>query len=298
MIRKLECNEFAEYRALWCEVFGDEPEFVDKLYASTGAVAYAAWDGGVLHSFLTLFRAGVITGAYGSNECCGDAEGLPVMVSYAICTRPESRGRGYGSELVRYVRKLVTANGGVSLVCPAESGLEEFYAGLGYVPVFCASERNAEAEDIKVRTSVLSVTEYNRFREAFLADIPHVQFGLNLIDFIRRDSNDAQGLLLVNNGDAICTINRCEDNELVISELVVNPVLTAINSEIAEQLAGGLAKLFNARIARFRSIAQIVYTDDDGDHLSEGCYIQGMACGVTIDPHEAAVLPYYGFPID
>lgn len=295
MIRKLESNEYVEYRALWCEVFGDEPEFIDELYESTGAVAYAAWDDGVLHSFLTLFRAGVVTGKYDAE---GDAEGRPVMVSYAICTRPESRGRGYASELVRYVRNLVTSNGGISLVCPAESGLEEFYAGLAYVPVFCACERNVEAEDIEVRTTVLSVTEYNRFREVFLADIPHVQFGLNLIDFIRHDSADAQGLILVNNGDAICTISRYEDTELVISELIVNPVLTAINSEIVEQLAAGLAKLFNARIARFRSIAQIVYTDDDGDHLSEGCYIQGMACGVAIDAQESVALPYYGFPID
>lgn len=285
MIRKLNSSEYELYRDLWCEVFGDGPEFVDELYAATEAVAYGAEDGGVLHSFLTLFEVGRF-------------EGKPVMVSYGICTRPESRGRGYGGELVKWVRDEVVRSGAISLICPAERSLEKFYSGFGYEPLFYANDIEAEAEDLDIKVSILSTAEYNRFREAFLAEIPHVQLQPEFLNFIRNDSTNAQGLLLINNGDAICTLNYGNDEEIGVSEIIINPELAAYNSEIAEQIAGGLAKLFEVKTCCFRSLGSIVYTDEKGDYLSYGCYVQGMACGADAGSGERAWLPYYGFPID
>lgn len=285
VVRALGKSEYEEYRAVWNEEFGDGPEFVDELYSAMEAASYGAEDGGVLHSFLTVFEVGKF-------------HGRSVMVSYAVCTRPESRGRGYGSELVKQVRDMIVQAGAISLVCPAEAGLEKFYAGLGYAPAFYASDNTAEAEDLNIKLSILSAAEYNRFREAFLSDVPHVECNARLMEFARNDSVNAQGLLLINNGDAICTLNYGSDDEIGISELIVNPVLAALNDEIAWQLAGGLAHIFEVPQAHFRSVGKIVYTDDSGDRLADGCYVQGMLSGMDVDVHEAAVLPYYGFPID
>ena len=288
-IRPIEPNEYEELRSTWCDVFGDDPIFVDELYYAEGAQGFALEDEGLLHSFLTLFEA-------------GNFRGKPVLVSYGICTKPESRGHGYGQALVKYVKEAVVNTGAISIVCPAEPSLVEFYSQLGYRPSFYAKNSESDVEDmdipLELKVNILTAAEYNRFREAFLVDVPHVTYNEEFIEFIRNDSVNAQGLLLINGGDAICTLNYGNDEEIGISELIVNPTLASVTSEISEQIAGGLARLFEVEKCYFREPGFIVYTDQSGDCLSRGTYVQGMTCGADVDSDEAALLPYYGFPID
>lgn len=289
LIRPIEDHEYEELRQVWCDTFGDDPVFVDELYYALNAHGLTFEDEGVLHSFLTLFQAGTF-------------QGKPVLVSYGICTKPESRGKGYGGELVDAIRQKVNEAGAISVVCPAEASLVEFYMQHGYQIGYYAKNDDAEAEEldvpIELQVSMLSASEYNRFREAFLLEIPHVTYDEEFLEFIRRDSVNGQGLLLINDGDAICALNYGTDEEMGISELIVNPALAEVTSEIGGQIAAGLAKMFDVEKCYFRSPTCIVYTDESGDHLSNGSYVQTMVSGIDIDIDEAAMLPYYGFPID
>ena len=124
---------YGELRALWCSVFGDGPSYVDGFYEAFGSEikGYVVLDhDGSAAAALTLYP-------------CGTFDGRPVYVSYAICTREDLRGRGIGAMLTAYVRDLVTSSGAVSIVSPADPGLEAFYAPLGYEPFFMASEQAA-----------------------------------------------------------------------------------------------------------------------------------------------------------
>lgn len=297
VIREIAKNEYDQLRSTWCEVFGDDPDFVDELYYNMKATGYTVEDEGELHSFLTLFEA-------------GELYGRKVKVSYGICTRAESRGKGYAGELVKHVRDLVTSEGSISLICPAEPSLVDFYSNLGYEPTFFAGNlESRDSDDIctdsdfdpsagTVSIKMISSKEYNRFREAFLADIPHVSFNDRFMEFVKNDSVNAQGMLLINGGDAICTINYGNDEEMGISELLVDSQLESVTSEISEELASGLAQLFEVGNAYYRKPTSIVYTDKSGDCYSRGTYVQAMTAGLGEDINTAEQLPYYGFPID
>ena len=268
-----KAKEYEELKKCWCEVFGDDPDYVDELYYALGATGYALSDNDELHSFLTLFEA-------------GEFEGTPVMVSYGICTWPQSRGKAYASTLVQHVRDEAIAQSAITLISPAEPSLVEFYSGLGYQPSFLAENHEVDAavlEDISTNVRVLSAAEYNNKREEFLAGIPHVIFSDEFMNFVRNDSVNAQGTLLINNGDAICTINYGSDDEMGISELIVNPVLASLNSEIAEQIAASIAALFEVDKCYYRTPA-----------TGNMSYVQSMTAGRSI----SSDLPYYGFPLD
>ena len=56
----------------------------------------------------------------------------------------------------------------------------------------------------------------------------------------------SSGLLLVNGGDAICAMNAGDDGALEIEELLVNPLLSSISSEIADEMACRIAAHFGA----------------------------------------------------
>lgn len=280
-IRKLRKNEYEEMRSVWCEVFGDEPEFVDKVYTDLKAKGYVCEHKKKLHSFLTLFDV-------------GEVNGQKVQVSYAICTRPESRGHGYAKELVKYVRDKVTAKGNISLICPAEDRLVLFYGRLDYDPGFYARELTAESNDLNLKIQMVGHMKYNKLRNEFLADVPHVQLSNRFAKFIKEDSVNSQGYLLINGGDAICAIDHGTDDEMYLSELLVNPTLSSLSSEIAEQIAGGLAALFEVERVHFRTTTRIIY----GDKYPSGSYAQGMIAGYTENLDTASILPYYGFPID
>ena len=333
-------------------MFGDEPGFVDFFYKSFGkdiAGFVICNDAGKVISALTCFRCGVFRDAAydaeGGQGCDpadgperGGAEGLPVYVSYAICTDPEYRGQGHAAALTRYVSSIVTAPrgaalheddgalpaacglGGISLVSPAEPSLIGYYDGLGYRESFfvdehvvhageeelpeedgwsagaeagwqSGAEANADAEpagDTRIwgldgdgiagflddeegdafepELSVESVSGsmYNRYREEFLAEIPHVEMSSEMMEFLRAEGDG--GLLVLNGGDAICRVayagpdaepesagSQARGRAVVLDELLVNPQLKAFSEEIEEEIALRLAEYFGAESLVYRT---------------------------------------------
>ncbi|HHW95561.1 MAG TPA: GNAT family N-acetyltransferase [Mogibacterium sp.] len=271
-IKKTETkNEYEGLRSLWCQTFGDSPDFVDKLYDILQAKGYIALDeeGSVLSS-LTLYE-------------CGNYHGKNVFVSYAICTEPEARGQGIAGALTKHVRDLVIADGHLSILSPAEESLIKFYSGLDYEPYFFSEEillNTSNFNGLKAIIQPLSPSEYSEYREIFLADTPHIQISKNLLNFIDEDNSDASGFLLINQGDAVCTLSATSTEGFYISELLVNPLLKNLSSEIDEEIARSIAVAYGADHVRYRK---------PGNR-----YCQSMLAGLASDSDIA----YFGFPMD
>lgn len=258
-------DDYASLRDLWCAVFGDEPEYVDHVYESFGCdiEGYIVTDEyGTIVSALTCYK-------------CGTYADKDVYVSYAICTDPAYRGQGLARALTRYVRDLVLAEGGISILSPASQDLESFYEALGYEQHFfsqyCEASSADDEEDIidpefapdtdvsfwgdgdgdfgsfdpDISAEPIDAAAYNTYREKFLADVPHIRLSSNMAEFIKGESAGGNGLFVINGGDAICMIQSAEQpGEFYATELLINPALTEFSSEIGAEIADKLAGHF------------------------------------------------------
>lgn len=298
--------EYEGLRSLWEKVFGDTPVFVDAFYDNFGDH---------ITGYVITDEADRVCSAL-SCHLCGTYEGMPVYVSYAVCTREDMRGMGLASKLITYVRDKVTEAGGISIVSPAEPSLISYYGGLGYEPHFFASERAAmspefdteEYDDFdefdldiegadptpfraQIDLQQMPVEKYSRYREAFLAGQPHIEPSSEMLSFIEADSMNGCGLYSINRGDAICAISHVDPARVIVSELVLNPVLKELSLDIDTEIASMLAKYFGSAETHF-------ITPGYG-----GC--QGMIYGLPPKDEEQTEeyetyyeMPYYGFPIE
>jgi hypothetical protein len=229
----------------------------------------------------------------------GEFEGRPVYVSYAVCTAEDARGCGLAGMLTEYVRDSVMEAEGISIVSPAEPSLEDYYARFGYEPCFYASERavmafdddpddewtdyeeeEGEAFEPEADVQQISPEIYNRYREAFLSDMPHIELDPEFLGFA--DAEGA-GLFSINRGDAVCAVETVNDAQLIMTELIVNPVLADLSMEIDSEIARLAAKKFGAFEAVFRTPGRgrcqsMAYTAESGSF--------------------AAGEAYFGFPIE
>ncbi len=359
-------SKYEGLRDLWCRVFGDEPEFVDAFYGTFGddiAGYIICNDAGKAVSALTCFR-------------CGSMRGLPVYVTYAVCTDPEYRGQGLAAKLTEYVKQVVTGErgsricmegapeaeglGGISLVSPAEESLIKYYAGLGYREGFRVNEHAAgitdDAEYVaadgytdtehtdkssaeaagceggqpgKIRTWGLDAdgktgyledddyedfepgltavpansAQYNRYREAFLAEVPHVEMSDAMMEFISLDGGQGS-LLILNSGDAVCRIAGEEFSgadqaahhadagykTVILDELLVNPMLLKYSEEIEEEIAERLREHLGAEVLIYRTPCDGLQPEGGaGDIRCQAMYAV---------PGGADIQGYFGFPIE
>ena len=309
---KIVCaNEGRAYeglRSLWCEVFGDEPSFVDALYDNFGEDirGYAVVDPeGRVCSALTCYL-------------CGVFEDQPVYVSYAVCTREDMRGQGLGAKLTGFVRDEVIAAGGISLVSPAEPSLETFYAGLGYESFFMAAERavmspefdDEEYEDFdefdmdfgdedggtfapELELEQLTAERYNKYREAFLSVRPHIELSKAMLRLAEAETAGGCGFYSINRGDAIIALKESGPAGTVLTELVLNPVLQELSLDIDSEIASMLTGYFGS--------AETIY------RMPGAGRCQSMAAGIERlhsrsenEDEEGYEYdePYFGFPVD
>ena len=301
-------SKYEGLRSLWCRIFGDSPEYVDHVYDIFGedirGYVICSEEGTVISS-LTCYL-------------CGSLEGIPVYVSYAVCTDPVYRGLGLAGRLTDYVRNVVTGSrgvmlnfenapraeglGGISIVSPAEDSLIGFYRETGYEEsCFVKSIRvmpddedtedfiigeddDFEAFEPSLRVSNSDASEYNMYREAFLANEAHVSLSDKMLELVSSESMDGSGLLVINGGDAICAVSGNEEGILTASEFIVNPMLREFSEEIDKELAEQIADYYGS--AGF--IARVPAFD-----LTEYCSVQSMAAGMR-ESREF----YFGFPIE
>ena len=292
-------------RDLWCRVFGDAPEYVDAFYGNFG---------GDITGYTAVDENGSVCSAL-TRHLCGTYEGRPVYVSYAICTREDMRGKGLAAALASLTRDEAAADGGISILSPAEPSLVSYYEQLGYEPYFFAVEETAMSPDLDseefddftefdldiegadpapvtadLDLRSIPACEYNRYREEFLSGRPHIEPSAAMLRLIESETKDGQGLYLINRGDAICAVSSADAEAVRITELIPSPALKAFSSDIDYEIASQLAKHFGS--------ARAVYTTPGAG----AC--QGMIWGLTDGTgtragaeEEFCGEPYYGFPI-
>ncbi len=138
-------------KALWHEVFGDTDVYIDTF-------------------FRELYRPGMASVVEEDGKIVAAAYAVPfgaVRYIFAVATKPEYRGRGYGRAVV-----LAAAGGEPAYLCPASATLRCWYAltmrakTVSYrsnapLPAVC---RKITAEEFKTR------------REAWLDGIPHAKY--------------------------------------------------------------------------------------------------------------------------
>ena len=305
-IAKNDESEYRELRKLWCDVFGDDSEYVDSVYDSLDAYGWVALSDDRAVSALTVFEIGCL-------------DGRTVSCIYAVCTHPDYRSRGYARELIRTAVAAIEAEGKLAIVSPASESLVKYYANLefcnnsyacgksvclyaedgeienvNYEPEITSDEEESIPE-IELKLQAVDAATYGEYREQFLFEYNHIRLHNKFLEFIKEDSYAGQGMLLVNGGDAICVLNGCEGGELRLAELIVNPELARFSSEIDEQIATGMAELFEADKITYRMpVLEADHNCADHDtNTSNKLYIQSMLSGC--DEEENI---YFGFPMD
>lgn len=254
-------KEFEELLEICSSVFSDSKEFIKNFYKTLNCTPYVLVDNAEVQSCLTLFETGKYMGKI-------------VMTSYAICTKPDSRDKGYAGELVKYVRDKVIESGKLSLISPASKSLVGFYEKLGYSPHFYADENTIDANpDLpQAKMEQISVEEYNKRRNELLQGINHVEINNNVLRQISTQKDNEFDLFLVNEKD-ICIL---KNNEGYLLELIAN-------DENYENVASSIANTINVNSIKFRSPTK------------NNSYEQSMLAGVEIKSNEKA---YYGLPMD
>lgn len=254
-------EEFDELLEICTSVFSDSKEFIKNFYKTLNCTPYVLVDNDQVQSCLTLFE----TGKY---------MGKTVMTSYAICTKPDSRNKGYAGQLVKYVRDKVIESGKLSLISPASKSLVSFYEKLGYSPYFYADENTIDANpDLpQVKMEKISVEEYNKRRNELLQGINHIEINNDVLKQISAQKDNEFDLFLVD-GKNICILKK---NEAYLLELIVN-------DENYESVASSIANTINVNNIKYRSPAK------------NNSYVQSMLAGVELKSNEKA---YYGLPMD
>lgn len=301
-------EKYEGLRALWCEVFNDEADFIDSMYENFGAdQAAGKFTSDEIAGYVACDEEGRTLSALTCYKF-GEYAGKPVHVSYAICTAEDVRGFGYAGALVSYVRDMVVEGGGISLISPAEDSLVNYYARFGYEPYFYASKRVAceeegeyifdeeDAEYEKANPAPepahIGREEYFGWREKFLEDIPHVLPSENSMKEIEKEAtlpDGRSGLLLIGGGDAICIAYT--EPALLLTEVIVNPALKEISSEIEEEIALRVAAYFGQSEIKYRTLSC---------KLQESGYCQSMVCGISAagEDNNGRPEPFFGFPFE
>ena len=141
-------------------------------------------------------------------------------------------------------------------------------------------DEEGEAFEPELSVESVSGSMYNRYREEFLAGIPHVEMSPEMMEFLRADGDG--GLLVINGGDAVCRVVYA-GNTVMLDELLVNPQLRALSGEIEEEIALRIAEHFGAETLVYR-------TPGSGRCQSMSAAANGAEA--------AAEGAYFGFPIE
>ena len=168
----------------------------------------------------------------------------------------------------------------------------------------------------------LDGASYNRCREVFLTNRPHIIIGEEMMRLIYNESrlsDGRTGLFRVNKDDAICALSEQSGGRIEITELLINPRLEEVSPEIAAEIAKRIAEHFGQEDISYRTTGAGycqsmaaglgvkienecdggIKTDGDinAKNDSDAAKIKMDSVAVTTQIKTDAVA-YYGFPID
>lgn len=192
IIRPREASDLEDFVSLRRRVFGDDEEFIE-FFGNCFRDDYLDFliiedqdDNEVLQASLTQFDMGKLVVPEGK---VSDIAGKSIEMSYAICTDPAARGKGYGSHITVYAREIAESSRKLSMLSPAEPSLIKFYEPLEYKKFMYAEEgsvlasEHVDFEFSHLQTKVLTPQEYNNYRETILANRVHIKLSEGALRF-------------------------------------------------------------------------------------------------------------------
>ena len=192
IIRPREASDFSDFVSLRRRVFGDDEEFIeffDNCFRDDylDFLIVEDQDGSeALQASLTQFDMGKLVVPEGK---VSDIAGKSIEMSYAICTDPAARGKGYGSHITVYAREIAESSRKLSMLSPAEPSLIKFYEPLEYKKFMYAEQgsvltsEHVDFEFSHLQTKVLTPQEYNNYRETILANRVHIKLSEGALRF-------------------------------------------------------------------------------------------------------------------
>lgn len=303
-IHELKPSEETAFISLWSETFGDSREDIIEFCKifSDDLIRFALTDvefGNVVLSSLTLFKMGKLF-------IPGAQEDFNLYISYAICTKPDARGRGYGAAITRfaseYVKKMnlrspSTTN--LSALSPASESLIDFYNPLGYDNFFFSEYKALDSvkrltENINI--SVISPEEYNKKRERILENIVHISLSENSLKYLSSYNtfisfNDDS--LNLNGISTFSPISK--GDELMISELLLSnngSMSLSIPLSDYENAASAISLKLGASHAKYR------FPSSSSNSIVQGMLYEGSKISSIVNNTLPGIKPYLGFPFD
>ena len=285
IIRPREASDLEDFVSLRRRVFGDDEEFIeffDNCFRDDylDFLIVEDQDGSeVLQASLTQFDMGKLVVPEGK---VSDIAGKSIEMSYAICTDPAARGKGYGSHITVYAREIAESSRKLSMLSPAEPSLIKFYEPLEYKKFMYAEQgsvltsEHVNFEFSHLQTKVLTPQEYNNYRETILANRVHIKLSEGALRFatglVAPDTSgsapamdaesadltgsapdweaesgapDGSGLLLISDGAEPLAIAACE--AAGADSLAAAELLTFIEDGGQKELGIAIAKALAAR---------------------------------------------------
>ena len=192
IIRPREASDFSDFVELRSKVFGDDAEFIEFFDACfrddyLDFLIIEDQDGkNALQAALTQFDMGKLVVPEGK---VSDIAGKSIEMSYAICTDPAARGKGYGSHITVYAREIAESSRKLSMLSPAEPSLIKFYEPLEYKTFMYAEQGTvvpSEQSDFsfsELKFELISPQQYNDYREVILANRVHIKLSTGALHF-------------------------------------------------------------------------------------------------------------------
>lgn len=271
IIRPREASDLEDFVSLRRRVFGDDAEFIEFFDACFRddyldfLIIEDQDDNEVLQASLTQFDMGKLVVPEGK---VSDIAGKSIEMSYAICTDPAARGKGYGSHITVYAREIAESSRKLSMLSPAEPSLIKFYEPLEYKKFMYAEQgsvlasEHVDFEFSHLQTNVLTPQEYNNYRETILANRVHIKLSEGALRFAaglvtpatagsapdweaESGAPDSSGLLLISDGAEPLAIAACEAAEA--GSLAAAELLTFSEDGGHKELGIAIAKALATR---------------------------------------------------
>lgn len=277
IIRPREASDFSDFVELRSKVFGDDAEFIEFFDACfrddyLDFLIIEDQDGSdVLRASLTQFEMGKLVVPEGK---VSDIAGKSIEMSYAICTDPAARGKGYGSHITVYAREIAESSRKLSMLSPAEPSLIKFYEPLEYKTFMYAEQGTvvpSEQSDFsfsELKFELISPQQYNDYREVILANRVHIKLSAGALHFAAglTATGDAvgsaptgeaagsaltgYGLMLISDGAEPLAIAACES--VGAGSLAATELLTFREDGGHKELGIAIAKALAVRFGAVR----------------------------------------------
>ena len=221
-IRLSTTADIPALRHLWTLAFGDGGAYLDNFfdtYYRPERMIVLEQEGEVLAMTAWFDTTFVLPGE-------GDYRAAYL---YAVATHPDHRGQGLSGRLLAWADDhFRTLNIPAVTTVPATPSLHKFFAANGFRECFCHDEVSiVPAQSTAPCTlSPISVAEYGRLREDFLAGQPHIFLPEDAVTYQQGCSRISGGGLYASqspSGRCILCAEGMEDGTLLVKELLGQP---------------------------------------------------------------------------